>query len=221
MKRSWQEKLEPEGLKLIQSYRELNQLYQLEEFRKWEYRGDWESQELTGRPVPSKIELTIHLLDLAAQMPPRWRDRRRYHKLERLPKSGTIRPIVVSKPLFYIAQLLKRMQFGSRLLSRAQKRALAAQCFELCAQICRGKLELPKGRVNLERAELVNFILQFEKDRLTWEELRDAIRHAGGNAPEDPEALRLWVWRGQRERLVVRRKQFRSQARTNNREDSS
>ena len=204
MKRSWQEKLEPEGLKLLHSYRELNELYQVEEFRKWENRGDWEATELHCKLVPSKVELTIHLLDLADEMPPQWR-RERFN-LEHLPEPGTIRPIVVSTPLYYLAQVLKRMQFGSRPLGRTGERALAAQCFDLCAQVCRGKMELPKGKVNLERAELANLILQFEKDRLSWEELRDAIRYAGGNAPEDPEALRLWVWRSQRQRLIRRRK---------------
>jgi len=207
MKRSWQEKLEPQGLKLLQSYRELNELYEVEEFRKWEHRGDWEAQQLNDQPVPTKVQLTIRLLDLDGEMPPQWR--RRPHKLNSLPEPGAITSVVESTPLYYIAHLLQRMQFGSRPISRAGKRALAAQCFELCAQVCREKLELPKGKVNLERAELVNLILPFEKDRLSWEELRDAIRYAGGNAPEEPEALRLWVWRSRREGLVVRRKKGR------------
>ncbi len=209
MKRPWQEKIGTEGVRLLESYRELNKLYKLDDFRKWESRGDWEATELIGQSVPTKVELTIHLLDLAGQMPPQLR--RSDLKLGHLPKPATICPIVESTPLHYVAQLLKRMRFGSRSrpLSRAEEMSLAAQCFELCAQLCRGKLELPKGKVNLERGELVSLIFQYEKQRLSDEDLRDAIWYAGGNAPEDPQALRLWVWRNQRGGLVRKRKRRR------------
>ena len=37
--------------------------------------------------------------------------------------------------------------------------------------------------------DLVNFIREREKERLSWEELRDASHYAGGNVPEDPREV--------------------------------
>jgi hypothetical protein len=124
------------------------------------------------------------------------------------PKSlfGTI----LFRRITQLATVLRKMQFGPVTLTETEKRVLAAQFFELCAQICRGQILPPKGTQNLERADLVNFIWANERERLTWGELHLALQHAGVNIPEDPEALRLWVWRAQRKGLLPARRDAKS-----------
>jgi hypothetical protein len=82
-----------------------------------------------------------------------------------------------------------------------------AQKLEWVGAALRGDLKEPPGRVNVERAGLVDAILEHQKERLTQVELYEAVKAAGGEVPEDPEAFRLWLHRARKEGLV---KKFRS-----------
>jgi len=84
-----------------------------------------------------------------------------------------------------------------------------AQNLEWFGSALRGKgnLKAPPGRVPVELAGLVDAILKHQKEPLTQVELYEAVKAAGGDVPEDPEAFRLWLHRARKDGLV---KNFRS-----------
>ncbi len=69
------------------------------------------------------------------------------------------------------------------------------------------RLKVSPGRVNVELAGLVDAIMKYQKEPLTQVELYDALKAAGAELPEDPEAFRLWLHRARKQGLV---KNFRS-----------
>ena len=199
MKRSWRDKLDPEGVELLDDYRQLGGMTTLEEFDEW-VEAVGMPRELDGLPslVPNRILVTMQMLELQRTIPKIWQPPKDqgedfFEKLELKAFRGTFTRLF---------ETLQKMEFGASPVEETQRQALAAQLFRLCEQLCRGEILPPKGTQNLERADLVNFIREHEKARLSWEELRDALLYAGANVAEDPEALRLWVWRAEREGLV-------------------
>jgi hypothetical protein len=199
MKRSWRDKLEPDGVELLDDYRKLDDISTLDEFNEWvEAVAMPREQEGLANLFPNRVLVTMLLLELGKMLPETWQKLNEV-EIDFLKHSelGAFRATVRR-----LIELLQRMEFGNEPLDGEKRRILAARFFGLCEQICRGQLVPPKGSQNLERADLVNFIREHERERLTWAELLEALQDAGANVPEDPEALRLWVWRAEGAGLV-------------------
>jgi hypothetical protein len=98
-------------------------------------------------------------------------------------------------------------QFGTKTPRPFQLLWAVAQNLEWMAEMLRGNVKEPPGRFNVELANLVNAILDHQKEPLTQVELYDALAAAGAELPKDPEAFRLWLHRARKQGLV---KKFRS-----------
>ena len=66
----------------------------------------------------------------------------------------------------------------------------------------RGSVRKPPGKLNVELAGLGDAILEHQKEPLTQVELYEALKAAGAEVPEDPEAFRLWLHRARKQGLV-------------------
>ena len=105
--------------------------------------------------------------------------------------------------------LLKRIfsgglkkQLGTKKRTLFKVVTAIAQNLEWLGAALRGDMKEPPGRVNVELAGLVDAILEHQKEPLTQVELYGAVKAAGGEVPEDPEAFRLWLHRARKEGLV-------------------
>ena len=100
-----------------------------------------------------------------------------------------------------------KKQLGAKTPNRYQFLRAMAQNLEWIGSALRGDLKEPPGRVNVARAGLVNKLLEHQKEQLTQGELYDALKAAGADLPDDPEAFRLWLHRARKDGLV---KDFRT-----------
>jgi len=102
-----------------------------------------------------------------------------------------------------------KRQLGTKKPSLFKMFTALAQNLEWFGTALRGKgnLKPPPGRVPVELAGLVDAILKRQKEPLNPKELYEAVKAAGWEVAEDPEAFRLWLFRAQRDGLV---KNFRS-----------
>ena len=96
---------------------------------------------------------------------------------------------------------MRRMQYGAEPLDQAKIATLAAQFFELIAQLCRGHVPQTKGRYNLELLELVKMIQEHQRETMTPGDLRKALTAAGVSVPQG-ETWRIWLWRARRDGLI-------------------
>jgi hypothetical protein len=92
--------------------------------------------------------------------------------------------------------------FGTKTPNQFQVFRASAQNLEWFGSALRGDLKEPPGRVNVVWVGLVNKILEHQKERLTQGELYDAVKAAGADLPDDPEAFRRWVHRARQDGLV-------------------
>ena len=108
----------------------------------------------------------------------------------------------------FFSEGLKR-QLGTKKPSLFKMFTALAQNLKWFGTVLRGKgnLKAPPGRVPVELAGLVDAILKHQKEPLTQVELYEAVKAAGGEVPEDPEAFRLWLFRARKDGLI---KNFRS-----------
>ena len=113
--------------------------------------------------------------------------------------------IVVLRELF--EDLYKR-EFGNEPLEIKKGFAVAAMFLDSCAHFCRGRLDVPKGRINTELVALIKFIREHEKEPLTPSEIREAVLRAGVSVPED-EAFRVWLHRAVKKKLIPAGKPIR------------
>ena len=95
-------------------------------------------------------------------------------------------------------------QLGTRIPSRFQFWWAIAQNLDWAAEMLRGNVTKPPGRFNVETANLADAILEHQKEPLTQIELYEALKAAGAELPEDPEAFRLWLHRARKQGLVKR-----------------
>lgn len=79
----------------------------------------------------------------------------------------------------------RKRQFGPEALDWEKKRILAAMCLEFVAGLLRGRVEAPKGRINLELVKFINFVQEHQTEPLTDKELRDALKNAGFPVPAE------------------------------------
>jgi len=98
---------------------------------------------------------------------------------------------------------MKERQFGKASTDARQYFIAMAQVLEWFGSALRGRAEVPRGRVNIELAKLVNAILSHEKERLTQVELYEALKEAGAEIPSDPEVFRVWLHRARKSGLVT------------------
>jgi hypothetical protein len=98
---------------------------------------------------------------------------------------------------------LKR-QFGTKKVTWFKVGKAIAQNLRWIGDIFRGEIRPEPGRVNVELAGLVDTICRFQKEPLTQLELYEAVKAAGADVPEDPEAFRLWLHRARKDKLVTR-----------------
>ena len=130
---------------------------------------------------------------------------------------GAATVIVLLRKVF--SEGLKK-QLGIKTPDLMQIFVAIAQNFEWAADLFRGNaVTEPPGRVNVGLADLADAILEHQKEPLTQVELYEALKAAGAELPEDPEAFRLWLHRARKQGLV---KNFRtSRTKTNNAENRS
>jgi hypothetical protein len=102
---------------------------------------------------------------------------------------------------------LKKQLGTKKKLRRFQLMWAMAQNVSWAANMLRGDITEPPGRVNVELANLTNAILEHQKEPLTQVELYEALKAAGARLSENPEAFRLWLHRARKQGLV---KNFRS-----------
>ena len=98
-------------------------------------------------------------------------------------------------------------QLGTKTPQRYELWWAIAQSLEWAGEMLRGNMTPSPGRFNVERANLVNALLEHQKEPLTQMELYEALKAAEAELPEDPEAFRLWLHRARKQGLV---KRFRS-----------
>jgi len=105
--------------------------------------------------------------------------------------------------------LLKRLssggltkQLGTKAPSRSQLWWAIAQNLDWAAEMLRGNVTPPPGRLNVELANLADAILEHQKAPLTQVELYEALKAAEAELPEDPEAFRLWLHRARKQGLI-------------------
>lgn len=96
---------------------------------------------------------------------------------------------------------LREMEYGREPLDGRKIANLAAQFLEILAQLCRGRVAFPKGRVNTELVHLVKLIREHQTGPLSLEQLREALAAAGISVPEG-DAWRKWLWWAKRARLI-------------------
>lgn len=96
---------------------------------------------------------------------------------------------------------LREMEYGREPLDGKKIANLAAQFFEILAQLCRGRVAFPKGKVNTELVHLVKFIREHQTGPLSHEQLREALATAGISVPEG-DGWRKWLWWAKRARLI-------------------
>lgn len=65
-----------------------------------------------------------------------------------------------------------------------------------------GNVTKPPGRFNVELASLADAILEHQNEPLTQVELYEAVKEAGAELPDDPEAFRLWLHRARKQGAV-------------------
>ncbi len=99
---------------------------------------------------------------------------------------------------------MRHMQYGAEPLDDAKIATLAAQFFEMLAQLCRGRIPQAKGRYNLELVGLVKMIEEHQNEKLSPDDLREALKAAGVNVPGG-ETWRIWLWRAGKDGLIAPR----------------
>jgi hypothetical protein len=105
--------------------------------------------------------------------------------------------------------LLKRLssggltkQLGTKTPSRFQFWWAIAQNLDWAGEMLRGNVTKPPGRFNVETANLADAILEHQREPLTQVELYEALKAAGAELPEDPEAFRLWLHRARKQGIA-------------------
>jgi hypothetical protein len=204
MKRSWRDKLDPDCVELLDAYRQLGGITTVEEFGDWvDTVGIPREQEGLPNLFPNYVGIRMQLLEIGNMIPTIW--------LELAGKgldfSHHLSAMGLHRALTRLVGSLRKLEYGGQPLDEAKRRALAAQCFDQCAKLCRGQAVPPRGRQDVERADLVDFIRRHEKEKLSWEELLEALARTGASVPESPDNLRTWVWRAEKRGLLQRRAQ--------------
>jgi hypothetical protein len=105
-----------------------------------------------------------------------------------------------------------KKQLGTKKPSLFKVITAIARNLEWLGSALRGDLKESPGRVNVGLAGLVDAILEHQKEPLTQVELYEAVKAAGAEVPEDPEAFRLWLHRARKQGLVKRFRSSRTDA---------
>lgn len=95
-----------------------------------------------------------------------------------------------------------KKQLGTKPAKRFEYFWAIARLLDWTAEVFRGNVTDLPGRVNIELASLTDAILEHQKEPLTQLELYEALKAAGTDLPDDPEAFRLWLHRARKQGLV-------------------
>ncbi len=87
-----------------------------------------------------------------------------------------------------------------------KKRILAAMCLEFVTGLLRGRVEAPKGRINLELIQYINLLQEHQTEPLTDRDLRDALGHAGFDVPAEAHSWSVFLNRARKRGLVAKPK---------------
>ena len=118
--------------------------------------------------------------------------------------------LTVARVIIHLRQMFSgalEKQLGTKAPNREKLLAAVAQNLQWVADMLRGSIRKPPGKLNVELAGLADKILEHQTKPLTQVELYEALKAAGAELPEDPEAFRLWLHRARKQGLV---KKFRS-----------
>lgn len=109
----------------------------------------------------------------------------------------------VARPL---VEDFRNKQFGPEPLDWEKKRILAAMCLEFVTALLRGRVESPKGRINLELIKYINLLQEHQTEPLTDRDLRDALAHAGFDVPAVEHSWSVFLNRARKKGLVAKPK---------------
>ena len=240
MKRSWQEKLDEQGLKLVEARAKLGRIrlpatMDPSEWKRWieEQKDVFSSYpdldakrkvELDAKFVRLYHRANPHLglqeqelrflfekFDLPMALADELELAQRFALALEADQNKRIEAYVtVARGIIQLRQMFSgalRKQLGTKAPNREELLAAVAQDLEWVADMLRGNIRKPPGKLNVELAGLADAILDHQKEPLTQVELYEALKAAGAEVPEDPEAFRLWLHRARKQGLV---KKFRS-----------
>ena len=100
----------------------------------------------------------------------------------------------------------RNKQFGPEPLDWEKKRILAAMCLEFVTGLLRGRVESPKGRINLELIKYINLLQEHQTEPLTDRDLRDALAHSGFDVPAEEHSWSVFLNRARKRGLVAKPK---------------
>ncbi len=95
-----------------------------------------------------------------------------------------------------------KARFGGTKLNPEKQKLLVAEILEGYASFLRGRPKLPKGKFDIHFAEMVNLILDHQKEPMTVPELRDALEYAGVHVPPDDSSFRVMLHRYKKKGLT-------------------
>ena len=98
----------------------------------------------------------------------------------------------------------RNKQFGPEPLDWEKKRILAAMCLEFVTGLLRGRVESPKGRINLELIKYINLLQEHQTEPLTDRDLWDALAHAGFDVPAVEHSWSVFLNRARKRGLVAK-----------------
>jgi hypothetical protein len=75
-------------------------------------------------------------------------------------------------------------------------------CLEFVAELLRGRVATPKGRINLELIKWINFLRKHQTERLTDRELHAALEYAGFALPIEEHSWAIFMNRARKRGLV-------------------
>ena len=109
----------------------------------------------------------------------------------------------IARPL---VEDFRNKQFGPEPLDWDKKRILAAMCLEFITGLLRGRVESPKGRINLELINYINLLQEHQTEPLTDRDLGDALAHAGFEVPAEEHSWSVFLNRARKRGLVAKPK---------------
>jgi hypothetical protein len=236
MKHSWKDKLDDQGLEMVEIARKLSQIkvpttLDMAELRRWIERQKEVYSSHSDFDQKRKVKFELGFvraflrtsneteLDAARMMALLQREEFSSQRADELELHQRIFMFLESDQAirFQVCEVVAsgivmfRQLFGPLLkmqfAAKINLRGFLAQNLEWIAGSLRGQVKKPPGRKNVDFAALVDAILEHQKEPLTQLELYEAVKASGAEVPVDPEAFRLWLHRARKQGLV---KNYRS-----------
>ena len=103
-----------------------------------------------------------------------------------------------------LVEEMRNRQFGPEPLNPQKMATLASMCLDVLSNLLRGRLAVPKGRINQEGIRLIRMIQQHQTEPLTGRDLYCALKYAGLSMPMEERAWTVWLNRARKRSLIPR-----------------